>query len=102
MAIRDGLPSVKRKPPTMETNQQPQPQLPKQPQHQQALRPYTSKYRLQGRLPDGANFNVRYNAQTMTWAGTLVVNGKTYTGSASGVFKLLERLDRCYRQDCPG
>jgi hypothetical protein len=54
------------------------------------------------RLPDGAAFTVAYDAATETWTGSLTVEGHTFTGSASGVFKLLAQLDRQYQQQEPG
>lgn len=51
-----------------------------------------------GRLPDGSEFNVRYDAATMTWTGTLTIAPEqTFTASASGVFKRLAKLDDAYR-----
>lgn len=53
-----------------------------------------------GRLPDGAAFSVTYDAAAMTWTGTLTVpGGRTYTATASAVFKLLARLDDQFRKD---
>lgn len=54
-----------------------------------------------GRLPDGSRFDVLYDAPSGTWTGSLVIPGPnspiTLTGSASGVFKLLQQLDEKYR-----
>ena len=54
-----------------------------------------------GRLPDQSGFEVRYDAATEMWSGTLTVPGdpmpRTFTASASGVFKLLSSLDKLYR-----
>jgi hypothetical protein len=54
-----------------------------------------------GGLPDQSGFEVRYDAATEMWSGTLTVPGdgmpRTFTASASGVFKLLSRLDELYR-----
>jgi hypothetical protein len=49
------------------------------------------------RLPDGAVFTVAYDAIAEAWTGTLAVEGQTFTGTESGVFKLLVLLDRQYR-----
>jgi hypothetical protein len=49
------------------------------------------------RLPDGAEFHVVYDAASLRWIGTLVVENVIVEGEASGVFKLLELLDRKYR-----
>lgn len=53
------------------------------------------------RLPDGANFNVLYDAASMTWSGELSIPDGTETltfrSQANGVFRLLEDLDRAYR-----
>jgi hypothetical protein len=59
-----------------------------------------------GRLPHGARFEVGYDAATATWFGTLAVPvpeaaPAVFTASASGVFKLLARLDRLYRDSLP-
>ncbi len=49
------------------------------------------------RLPNGAKFEVVYDASRTQWTGTLTIGEKAFTGSAGGVFKLLNRLDRQYR-----
>src|SRR5205823_1696345 len=48
------------------------------------------------RLPDGARFNVVYDAAKQEWSGTLTIGADVFTASASGVFKLLTHLDRLY------
>jgi hypothetical protein len=53
------------------------------------------------RLPDGAKFEVVYAASQTRWTGTLTIGEKVFTDSAGGVFKLLNRLDRQYRQSLP-
>lgn len=53
------------------------------------------------RLPDGAKFEVVYDASRTQWSGTLTIGEKVFTGSAGGVFKLLNRLDRQYRESLP-
>jgi hypothetical protein len=50
------------------------------------------------RLPDGAKFEVVYDASQTRWTGTLTIGEKVFADSAGGVFKLLNRLDRQYRQ----
>ena len=57
-----------------------------------------------GRLPDGARFDVKYDATSQTWFGTLRIPGQTilseanyFGGQAKGVFRLLEDLDTQYR-----
>jgi hypothetical protein len=55
----------------------------------------------QGRLPDGSRFAVVYDAGKEEWSGTLTVGAETFTASASGVFKLLSKLDRLYRASLP-
>ena len=54
-----------------------------------------------GRLPDGSKFEVVYDATRTQWTGTLTIGEKVFTGSASGVFNLLNRLDRQYRESLP-
>lgn len=54
-----------------------------------------------GRLPDGAKFEVAYNAADEQWTGSLTVAGQAFTGSAGALFTLLNRLDRKYRQSLP-
>jgi len=54
-----------------------------------------------GRLPDGAKYDVVYNAAQTQWTGTLTVGDKVFTGSAGGLFTLLSKLDRQYRQTMP-
>jgi hypothetical protein len=52
-----------------------------------------------GRLPDGANFNVSYDATEKRWSGFLAIPGfEPIVGGHSGVFKLLTFLDREYRR----
>ena len=53
------------------------------------------------RLPDGAKFVVVYDATRTQWTGTLTIGETVFTGSAGGVFKLLNRLDRQYRESVP-
>lgn len=53
------------------------------------------------RLPDGAKFDVVYDSKQTQWTGTLTIGKKVFTGSAGGVFKLLSRLDRQYRESLP-
>lgn len=53
------------------------------------------------RLPDGAKVEATYDAGRTQWRGTLTVGDKTFTGSASGLFKLLQRLDEQYWQTLP-
>ena len=53
------------------------------------------------RLPDGAKFEVVYDATRTQWTGTLTIGENVFTGSAGGVFKLLNRLDRQYRESLP-
>lgn len=53
------------------------------------------------RLPDGAKFEVLYDASQTRWTGKLTIGEKVFTDSAGGVFKLLNRLDRQYRLSLP-
>lgn len=53
------------------------------------------------RLPNGAKFEVVYDASQTRWTGTLTIGEKVFTDSAGGVFKLLNRLDRQYRLSLP-
>jgi hypothetical protein len=55
-------------------------------------------YPRHGRLPDGARFEVSYDAAWERWSGTLTVGGQTFTGEAPAVFRLLSSLDRQYRK----
>jgi hypothetical protein len=55
-----------------------------------------------GRLPDGSQFEVRYDAAKQQWSGSLTVptpggTAVVFTGSGSGLFPLLTQLDRQYR-----
>ena len=51
------------------------------------------------RLPDGARFDVAYDATAGMWSGTLAVAGLApFTASASAVFQLLRVLDDLYRK----
>ncbi len=55
----------------------------------------------QERLPDGSVFQVRYDAVAVMWSGALIIKTETgeevFESDASGVFKLLSRLDGQYR-----
>lgn len=53
------------------------------------------------RLPDGAKFEVVYDAGATQWSGTLTIGEQVFTDSAGGVFKLLHRLDQQYRASQP-
>jgi hypothetical protein len=49
------------------------------------------------RLPNGSTFNVTFDAAKMEWSGKLTIPEQgEFTAVASGVFRLLERLDRQY------
>lgn len=59
--------------------------------------------RLKDRLPDGANFNVTYDAKIQKWSGTLSIPqgpGDTlvFQDIYSAVFMLLPKLDEHYQQ----
>jgi len=63
---------------------------------EKAVRPQTS------RLPDGSQFEVRYDATKEQWTGTLTIPSPEgvpalFTGSCSGLFRLLGNLDKLYR-----
>lgn len=52
-----------------------------------------------GRLPDCSAFIVGYDALAGKWGGSLrVPPGAVFEAEASGVFGLLEKLDRMYRK----
>jgi hypothetical protein len=55
-----------------------------------------------GRLPDGSRFEVSYDATKELWSGSLSVptpggSPDTFSGSGSGLFRLLSSLDKQYR-----
>jgi hypothetical protein len=54
------------------------------------------------RLPDGARFEVVYDASRTQWRGTLTVGAAVFEGTAGGIFKLLGRLDKQYRNSLSG
>jgi hypothetical protein len=57
---------------------------------------------LKGRLPDGATFNVTWDAAAGRWSGTLTVPGVgAFTDSRPGLFKLNRALDDQYRATLP-
>jgi hypothetical protein len=57
---------------------------------------------LKGRLPDGSNFNVTWDAAAGQWSGTLTVPGVgAFTDSRPGLFKLNRALDDQYRASLP-
>ncbi len=52
-----------------------------------------------GRLPHGARFHVTYDAVRQEWTGSLSIpDCPLFSGTASGVFYLLRRLDTFYRK----
>lgn len=51
-----------------------------------------------GRLPDHSTFAVAYHAEKVEWSGTLIVEGVSYHGTASGVERLLRDLAQKYRE----
>ena len=66
---------------------------------EQAKQPGGPKAANGGRLPDASAFAVRFDATKNEWSGTLTIPGvEPFSGSASGLFRLLEKLDRHYRQ----
>jgi hypothetical protein len=54
-----------------------------------------------GRLPDGAKFEVIYDAGKTKWSGTLTIGDKVFTATYGALFTLLNRLDQQYRQTLP-
>ncbi|HWY87994.1 MAG TPA: hypothetical protein VNX28_14780 [Gemmataceae bacterium] len=57
-----------------------------------------SRQEHQERLPHGSRFDVTYDAVAVSWKGSLMVpDCPDFTSSATGVFKLLSRLDSLYR-----
>jgi hypothetical protein len=50
-----------------------------------------------GRLPDGATFLAKYNAENKEWFTVLTVEGMLFEVHADGVFKSLQLLDKMYR-----
>lgn len=78
-----------------------QPPPPAKPKFKESKTPFEFK---RGRLPDGARFDVTYNAAKQEWTGLLYLppategeNGKVFEASKSAVFKLLATLDDLYR-----
>lgn len=51
----------------------------------------------EGRLPEGSGFTMTYNAEKKQWFGTLRVGDRLFDSASGGVFKLLQILDRMYR-----
>jgi hypothetical protein len=56
----------------------------------------------QERLPDGAKFEVVYDATRTLWTGSLTIGETVFSGTAGALFTLLNRLDRQFRQTLPG
>ena len=57
--------------------------------------------KIRPRLPDGARFTAVYAAETTQWTGTLTIDGVVFERRASGIKKLLDRLDDAYRESTP-
>lgn len=53
---------------------------------------------LRPRLPDGSRFGAVYNAAEEKWIGTLTIGDATFERQASGLKKLLYKLDDAYRE----
>jgi hypothetical protein len=51
-----------------------------------------------GRLPDASAFLLEYDAAAQQWSGTLTVGALSFEAKAPAVFRLLQVLDRMYRQ----
>ena len=52
-----------------------------------------------GRLPDGAEFHLKYDAAAVKWTGVLALSGYEIPGSARSLYTLLTYLDRTYRRN---
>jgi hypothetical protein len=54
------------------------------------------------RLPNGSSFSVTWDAFRQTWSGSLTVVSVSpplvFSASAGGVFRLLQQLDRLFRE----
>ena len=86
MRKKQGLatpPPVAKEPPVVKA--QPAPEVPKAPKY--------------GRLPDGAEFHLRYDAAAVKWTGVLALSGYEIPGSARSLYTLLTYLDRTYRRN---
>jgi hypothetical protein len=57
--------------------------------------------KIRPRLPDGSRFAAVYDAGTTQWTGTLTIEGVVFEQRASGLKKLLDRLDDAYREPMP-
>lgn len=55
-------------------------------------------FKLRPRLPDGARFGAVYDAAEEKWTGTLTIGEATFERQASGLKKLLYKLDDAYRE----
>jgi hypothetical protein len=71
-------------------------------QAEQPPRPGKTPRPQPGRLPDGSQFEVRYDAVKEQWSGSLTIvtpegGSVTFTGTGSGLFPLLTSLDKQYR-----
>lgn len=116
--MKDAIAKAKENPPLLVEKQKPvvvekAPEKSKpQPQQPRKLKPGRSpqardnRIEGKGRLPDGSVFNAVYIAEKKHWSGTLLVpNGEgigvgeqIFAHSCSGVFRLMEGLDKMYRQ----
>ena len=89
MRKKQGLatpPPVAKEPPVVKA--QPAPEVPK-----------AKKDPKWGRLPDGAEFHLKYDADAVKWSGVLAISGYEIPGSARALFTLLTYLDRSYRRN---
>jgi len=67
----------------------------------ETARPKKQVFVKQDRLPDGAKFEVVYDAAKTQWTGKLTIGESVFTGFAGALFTLLNRLDRQYRESLP-
>lgn len=88
---RPAVPAQPAPPPPKQESPRPQPKP--QPKKQPVPPP--------PRLPDGSSFVASYDAAREQWTGTITVGDKTLSGTATGVFKLLQQLERQFRESEP-
>lgn len=75
------------------------PKKPKPPKPPKDPKARDEWHKVKGRLPHGAEFDVKFDAESTTWSGRLTIDTcPTFEGTASGVFYLLTQLDEQYRE----
>jgi hypothetical protein len=59
--------------------------------------PGKKPWSVKGRLPDGARFELSFQADPPMWTGKLTVGDQSFEREANGAFLVMHRLDEAFR-----